>query len=541
MSGKTMRITQALMIAAGLVLSAQSVRAATTSGSFVASWTDRVGNTHPLLSTQVTVYDVYNGVETAVGTWVTDTTGKMTFSTNYTRPDGSPLQLVLDVKATVTNVGTASTDYNGTPFAYRVPGTYTVNENTSGTTYTIPTVTDTSDAGKAIGFMQGLKVVSDYYRSLGASVPYVQARFGSQWGTQSYMNGAQMNVGYDSWGAWDVTFHEFGHGIATQNNLHIQPTLGYAHSFNQDNINSGPMLGASQGTQLAWQEGIATYMGTSALRAALPSAISNMPASDSNTSYDRYSSVASTTLDSSAQFNVDLENKTGTIGVTNYVINGKGEGDELSVARVLWDLNDNTPNEAYPRPGRTDQISLGGQAVFNLMKTAAAGNHGRLVDLWHEARVEYGTTPLARSLLGDVFEANSVSSIPGAPGGVADGGTTFLFDPTLAWTPQNSGNSSLFMVAIYSQDWSTLEELSPQIDTATSWTLASPLAKGTYNWVVISNSVMQSAVSFDDSYWSGGASFTIVPEPSWAGVAGMVVIALATKRRSEVRCVTVRA
>jgi hypothetical protein len=46
----------------------------------------------------------------------------------------------------------------------------------------------------------------------------------------------------------------------------------------------------------------------------------------------------------------------------------------------------------------------------------------------------------------------SVSSIPGAPGGVADGGVTITGQPILAWTPQNSGHSDKFLVAVYSQD-----------------------------------------------------------------------------------------
>jgi hypothetical protein len=516
--------------AAALLAAVAPVARATTTGSFNVSWTDRVGNPHPLVDTQVSLYDVdaSTGNQTLVGTWVTDSAGKLTFSTNYARAGGGSLQLSLDVKAVVTNVGTAGTDFVGSPFEYRLPGTYAFAPNSFGTTYTPAAVDNSNDAGKAVGFMQGLKVASDYYRSLGASVPYVQVRFGSQWGTGSYMNGSSMNLGYDSWGAWDVAFHEFGHGVANQNQLHIGPTLGYSHSFNQDDITSGPALGPAQGTQLAWQEGIATYMGTSALHHALPAAISGMPASDSNASYDRLSSTGAITPDASATFNVHLENKTAVIGSTNYVVNGKGEGDELSVARILWDLDDNTPNESLARAGRTDQVSVGGQGVYNLMKAAGAGNNGRLNDLWHAARVSYGTSPLARSLLGDVFEANSVSSIPGAPGGVTDGGWTTLAEPTLAWTPQNSGHSDKFLVAVYSQDWSSLLELSPEIDGSTCWQLSSPLGEGTYNWVVISNSVMQDTVSFDDSYWSGAATFVIVPEP---GVAGLAAAGLLLLRR----------
>lgn len=518
-----------LGLAALAALAPASARG-TTGGSFDVQWTDRVGNTHPLVSTQVSVYDVNNGVDTLVGTWVTDSSGRLNYTTNYTRAGGGALQLQLDIKAIVTDVGQFGANY-GQAYTYRLPTTFAVNPNTFGTTYDAGAVTNGSDAGKAIGFLQGLKVANDYYESIGAQVSSVNGRFGAAWGNGSYMSGWNMTLGYDSWGAWDVAIHEYGHGIANANQLHITPTLGNTHAFNQNSITTGPTLGAAGGTQLAWQEGIATYMGTSALNSRLPSAIPGMPASDSNASYDRYSSVAMTTPDSSASFNVSLENKTGIVSGVNYAINGKGEGDELSVARVLWDLYDNTPGEALGRAGHADQLALGPQGVFNLLKSAGQNNNGRLNDLWRVARQSYGNTPLARSLLGDIFEANSVSSIPGAPGGVADGGSTTELYPTLAWTPQNCGLSDKFMVAVYSADWSSLLQLSPQINGLTSWQLTNPLGPGAYNWVVISNSVMQSAVSFNDSYWSGAASFVIVPEPTTLLAVALVTPALLSRRR----------
>jgi hypothetical protein len=552
-------------VAAAVAAVSPAARAA-TSGSFLLEWTDRVGNTHPLVSTQVSLYDVNvsPGVNNLIGTWVTDANGRLNFSTNYARPGGGALQVQLDVKAIVTNVGQFGPSYGDT-YTYRMPATYAFNLNSAGTTYDAGAVTNGSDGGKAIGFLQGLKVANDYYESLGAQVSWVTGRFGVQWGNGSYMNGWNMTLGYDSWGAWDVALHEYGHGLANANNLHIQPAIGYAHSFNQDSISAGPALGAALGTQLAWQEGIATYLGTSALNHRLPTAIPGMPASDSDAMYNRFTSVGMTTPDvylTATSFAVNLENHSGIAlqyqtdaqgalvkdadgkpipvidGNGNYVhqtyntIVGRGEGDELSVARVLWDLDDDTPGEALRRAGRTDQISLGGQGVFNLLKAAGQGNNGRLIDLWRVTRQSYGTTPLMRSLLGDIFEANSVSSIPGVAGGALDGGVTEDARPVLAWTPQNAGHSTKFLVAVYSLDWSTLMELSPQIDGLTSWQLLSPLDPGTYNWVVISNSVMQSTVSFDDSYWSGGATFTIIPEPAVLLCLVGVVPVLMLRRRA---------
>jgi hypothetical protein len=50
--------------------------------------------------------------------------------------------------------------------------------------------------------------------------------------------------------------------------------------------------------------------------------------------------------------------------------------------------------------------------------------------------------------------------------------------------------------------------------------------------VVISNSLMQTTVNFDDSYWSGAASFVVVPEPaSLALVVGVSAAAMVARRR----------
>jgi hypothetical protein len=522
-----------IIAAATILFAAAPVTLANTVGSFFVNWTDRVGNAHPLVASHVTLYDSDNGVETPIGTWSTNSIGRLTFDTNYVRPGGGPLQIVLDVKAVVTNVGTAGVQYGGTPFAFRLPGAYAFNANSFGTVHRPPAVTNTSDAGKAIGFMQGLKVASDHFTSLGASTPYAQVRFAPQWGNGSFMNGQLMNLGYDSWGAWDVAFHEFAHGVADLSGLDAEPHIGSAHSFNQDNVRAGPALGAAGGTQFAWQEGIATYMGTAALKNRLPLAFPNMPPADYNESYDRFSSTGSTTPDSSATFSVHVENRSGVIPPNTFIIPGRGEGDELSIARILWDLEDDTPGESFPRGGRADQVAIGAQAVYDLMSACGAADDARLSGLWRAACDAYGATPHARSLLGDLFEANAVSAIPGASGGVADGGITASPTPTLAWTPQNAGNSDAYLVAIYSEDWSTLVRLSPQIDDATLWRLATPLDLGTYNWVVISNSCVQNGVSFDDSYWSGAASFTVAPEPGALALAACLPFVFGRARRGR--------
>jgi hypothetical protein len=87
---------------------------------------------------------------------------------------------------------------------------------------------------------------------------------------------------------------------------------------------------------------------------------------------------------------------------------------------------------------------------------------------------------------------------------------------------------------------------SPQLRIVTEWAepVGSELAVGDYNWVVISNSVIQNAIAFNDnsdtntvlsvSYWSGAAQFriTAVPEPAALLLAVIGLTLLRWRRRA---------
>jgi hypothetical protein len=129
-----------------------------------------------------------------------------------------------------------------------------------------------------------------------------------------------------------------------------------------------------------------------------------------------------------------------------------------------------------------------------------------------------------------LFQEYGVSAIPGAVagGGVGDEQTTSDSTPRLVWTEQNSLHSEFFKVAIFDKLFTELILESPQLHNVTEWTVpaGSELAVGDYNWVVVSNSVMQNIIDFNynaatntvlsASYWSGAVQFriTAVPEPA---------------------------
>lgn len=123
-----------------------------------------------------------------------------------------------------------------------------------------------------------------------------------------------------------------------------------------------------------------------------------------------------------------------------------------------------------------------------------------------------------------------------------------MFDttPLLSWSEQHSLHAAFFKVAIFDKLFMELILESPQLRFVTEWTVpvGSELAVSDYNWVVISNSVMQNAIDFNDnsttntvlsaSYWSGAVQFriTAVAEPAALLLAVIGLTLLRWRRRA---------
>src|SRR4051812_9619222 len=118
-----MRVTRPLSTALVLLFAAAPVARATTSATFNFQWTDRLGATHPLVSNYVEVWDQGSGpggTDTFIGSDYTTPGGQLNFGTTFTRPDGGPLNLYVNLRADVKNVGRISAVGAGSPYSIRL-------------------------------------------------------------------------------------------------------------------------------------------------------------------------------------------------------------------------------------------------------------------------------------------------------------------------------------------------------------------------------------------------------------------------------------
>lgn len=512
-------------------------------------WTDRVGNQHRLQSTNVEFWEEDSISDDFLITGPTGNgvnSGYIQMTTNT--DDGlldSTLELYIKVDAKIDGVGKVGSNWGASNvYQDRKPtGSPAYWPVTIGTTSTVSAVVDntsTGNEGTAIGFLQAVLFANQYFGTLGAVRPEIDIRFAAAHGNGSSAGGSTMTVGYDAWGSWDTIFHEYGHIIADNNNLDGPVNLPNEHAYGVDNISSRIVMGnetrnygANNGTLLAWQEGIATYLGLSAVKdgdintfvkggnAADP----GLPGKDRDEYYDRYRSTNSTTTEANLDFSVGIE--TADDGSGNV-----GEGDEASVMRILWDLYDadDTNTEIYTIDNDySDKWSLGAQNVFNEMK-----NNTSLWQLWKDIEASQVTTDKRRAELGELFEEYGVSADIAAGLGLADDATTFDATPLLSWDVQNWSHSTRYAVAIFDQNFNYLFD-SGDLGNVTSWTIPNidALAQGSYNWVVISNSILQANLHFEESYWSGAAQFTVVPETSTLLLVASGAAALLMHRRTR--------
>lgn len=488
-------------------------------------WTDRVGNQHRLQGTNIEFWEEDSISDDFLITGATGTGGSAGYIQMTTNTDDglfdSTLELYIKVRAEIPGVGKVGNNFGAANIYLDrkptgSPAYWPVTIGNSSTQSPVVDNTSTGNEGTSIGFLQAILFANQYFGTLGATRPAIDIRFASGHGNVSSAGGSQMTVGYNAWGSWDTIFHEYGHIIADNNNLDGPVNLALAHNYGADNITPH---GNANGTLLAWQEGIGTYLGMSAIKdgdlntfiKGGNGADPGLPAQDLDENYARYASTNSTTTEAQLVFQVGMETRNSGSG-------NVGEGDEASVMRILWDLydTDDTNTEIYNVDNEfSDKWALGAQTVFNEMK----GNTS-LLQMWKDIEGGYVNSAQRRAELGEVFEEYGVSSLVATGPGLADDALTFNATPTLSWTEQNSTLSTSYMVAVFDNNFQYLFD-SGVLGDVTQWTVPNPMAAGNYNWVVINNSVLQGTVDYFQSYWSGAAQFQVVPEASTFALVGL--------------------
>lgn len=592
MTTNTSRLISCLGLAFGLGHAALAGGVQLTQlNSGVLQWTDRAGTTHLFggngASTGINIQfwddDTHNGgadpaendVDDLLGSNRTaGVTGRTGIGTSH-NDFGTHLEAFMQAQADFGGVGTAGPVF-GQTWQTRVP---------AGAFFNVPefnnqvndlgggTVTNALNTGRMIGVLHGLDFMSTYFESAhGATLPAIQIRYDMSQGANvigTNMGFSQMNLQFDDWADWDVVFHEYGHHVAEYNNLDWRNPmtgggLGLNHSSNRDNIgpnNNGRNYGAVTGSRLAWQEGIATVLGLMAVNDGnMQAAIPGLPAADYDQSYQDINHAANlNTVNETMNPNLlnnalvySLENRMRRSGMNVIQTPGQGEGDELSVSRILWDIKDNTPGENYAN-GSTDRVNFGPAATYNLMKQTLGANdngngtlhsfterlHAALAnDATRQAALGLpagSTAAQAMAITGDTYEEYGVSST-----NLTQGQQPRL-RPFLRWTEQNNDNSANFGAILYDANWNFVEAslLTPDananiLDTFT-WRPTNPLVPGaTYHWVALNSAAVDGAANpggFDHFYWSGARLITAIPTPGTLALASLGTLAIVRRRR----------
>jgi hypothetical protein len=502
------------LLAAALLLLPGVSRAATFTLQGVLSWTDGAGHLHPVRLSDVNLWDDDVGPDELVSSGSTGLTGAYGFI-GIDNNDGA-LQgnrdPYLEVFANgaahfVSSDGTVANTYTGTtaPIAEIPDGTTNQNYASGNTTNTdwAFSVSDAVTTGTLFA-----TAVRGVPTSVAVRFP-AAGTFYCATGAEAGCNGIahELNVvSGDRWD-WDVILHEYGHHLAAIDGLDNSP--GGTHNTGISNIGINGHT-KQEGVQLGWSEGLATYLSIAAQDVTrdlgyLDTSANKVP----NTGDTFYSD----TIDNVGSY--DVEGDYHSAGRTPH-----GEGDELAVMRILYDIAD-PDNEGH------DHIGIGHDALYDILNTKIA-NLDQLDDLWDYFFANPDDLGLgagvendeARAVLGEIFEKYSVAPDPIA-GWDADPSLDLNGGPLIvSWDRGNDDRNDTFVIYFFDEDFSTQIfvggiAVPGDVDTyeltVAQWDALRAHGEGNYNLVVAGSDTTSYTTG---SYWSGAKAFSLVPEPA---------------------------
>ena len=345
---------------------------------------------------------------------------------------------------------------------------------------------------------------------------------------------------YQSKFNWDEILHEYGHHIASHlslqsSEIEVEENDSKSHGLFENLIIEYKNL--EVGAQIAWSEGLALYFAIAIPTVykedfiadsltEIPPNVSLLPESAQGTIYS---------VNTNGKF-FDIEHLNSAGGSFSADYAGSGEGNELSIARILWDLADG--NRDSFNTGYIDEIHLGHRGLLQLLISSKALNPNIDIDsnlkelkslnaLWDGIESAESGSPQKLSKYGSIFEGNGVSPSP-----ISEWlGTTLVegaAPPPLLWevgnfSPQSGeiSKNDQFLIKIYDSNWQVvygslfLEESNqgkawelvkgPNGEFIGSWSTGglSALTPGEYFLVV------QGGKANRTMYWSGAYSFSI--------------------------------
>ncbi|MDO9286432.1 MAG: hypothetical protein Q7U26_16170, partial [Aquabacterium sp.] len=272
----------------------------------------------------------------------------------------------------------------GANYTAQSPAVANVGGSFSALPYTVPGTN--TDEGRAFASFDALVTGKRYLEFLGAQAITINGVLGTP-GITSVNQPAsqdartfQLNVGLNESATrpgnissdafdWDVLLHEVGHAASFANGFNGFPMPGGSHSF------SGILTDA-----LAWSEGYSNFFQSAAQDwenrqpglAQLPDVRIGAGKASIRDEITTYRD----TIDADLGWNIEQKGTLTDGGKPVVEATRDGERNELSVARMLWDLLDGTGGAE----GKADEVTLGHKALFDLLVKSTAKTFSEFID-----------------------------------------------------------------------------------------------------------------------------------------------------------------
>ena len=395
----------------------------------VITWKDREGKSHAARDVYVDIFQPLSGT---VGEGRTDASGRYSISLSDYEED-APLAL---------RVFTDNDRYLVTPNWSNLPRYVEVpvsnlsllrgnaTRNVSINPYESGITSTEKESRAAFSIYDAIYVGEAFARAVGADIPTERLDINYDISENSnYTNdfrrgGSEINVNTYQYEDWDVLLHEYSHYLSdiddlTYKDFNGRPPSG-DHTFGQSLIyaygqNSRYGQQKLKSTRLAWSEGLSDYLAIAAqevVKTLLPS----------NLSVTQDTAYTVSALDGSGR-SVGYQIEAGTAPNSESEDGLQGEGDEVAIAAILYDIAD-----AHREGGESvllDPIQLslrkgsetltGHKALYEFLNNRMDSPPETLHDVWSALTQKVYTTNAEKAQLGRLFETHSVAPSPKQP------------------------------------------------------------------------------------------------------------------------------
>jgi hypothetical protein len=300
------------------------------------TWLDENGAVHPAFGVTVQVRDDELIGSELVAAMATGTDGAYNFVVDNDDGIGAGNRDIF-VRFITAN-SAVSIETEGILHAAYEADTGIYDETPDGTLITENFTAANTGTGPSVGLLTGATYVASYTAHLNSDTFLSHIRF--EWpgdtGSANY-NGSRINMRPGDRWDWDVMFHEYGHYV--QDSFNFEDGVGGPHNIGDciaDVHNS-----KSEGVRMSWSEGWPTYFGTVAQDFFNLSSLGVPRVGDVN---------YGDTGESNFSYSLDAQDN-----------NGRGEDNELTVQRILWDYYDTNSD------GR-DNVTTSETTLFNILR-----------------------------------------------------------------------------------------------------------------------------------------------------------------------------